>query len=56
MIFTLIVILALLWSVTSGSRFWPWMARRPLRQLLLMTVVITLLVWAAVNIAGFGPK
>jgi hypothetical protein len=56
MIFTLLVLIVLLWSVTSRSRFWVWLATRNGGQLLLIIVILTLLVWAAVNIAGFGPK
>jgi hypothetical protein len=53
---TLMALLVLLWFASSGSRFWPWMASRTLWQLFLMTVVLTLLVWAVLQVAGLGPK
>lgn len=52
----LIVLLVLLWSVTSRSGFWYWLASRTGRQLFLLTVIITILLWTAAQIAGFGPK
>ena len=52
----LIVLIVLLWSVTSGSHFWFWLATRNGRQLFLITVIVTILLWAAAQIAGFGPK
>lgn len=56
MIVTLIVLCALLYLVTGKSRFWPWVATRNGRQLFLITVILTLVIWAAMQIAGFGPK
>lgn len=56
MIFILIVLIVLFWSFTSRSRFWVWMATRSAGQLLTLTVVLTLVVWAAVQMVGLGPK